>query len=170
MCVDSYFHDGCCLIALFSNAVTVIVLSPFKYSGLLKLIRFLLVFPPQELSTIWNGISMTGGDWGSVCQLFFDNLSTMLGALFAMQNLSNTAAFGDIAVSPGTMGEVIWGKIVPGELNKTEDTKRCCSFSLDFDNLTAFAFFLRCRCYFGNWKCVLHISSYPVCAVKLGEV
>jgi hypothetical protein len=57
---------------------------------------------------------MTSGDWGSVCQLFFDNLSTMLGALFALQALSNSAVFGDIAVSPETMGEVVWGKIVPG--------------------------------------------------------
>jgi hypothetical protein len=44
-------------------------------------------------------------------------LSTMLGALFALQALSNPAAFGDIAVSQETMSEIVWGKIVPGQLN-----------------------------------------------------
>jgi AGZA family xanthine/uracil permease-like MFS transporter len=57
---------------------------------------------------------MTGGDYGSVCQLFFDNLSTLLGALFALQALSNPAAFGDIAVSEETMSQYVWGHIVPG--------------------------------------------------------
>jgi adenine/guanine/hypoxanthine permease len=68
----------------------------------------------QGLSTFWNGISMTGGDWGSLTQLFFDNLSTLLGALFALQNLGNASVFGEIAVSSETMNEVVWGKIVPG--------------------------------------------------------
>jgi len=68
----------------------------------------------KGLGDFKNGLSMTGGDWGSVCQLFFDNLSTLLGAVFALQALSNPAAFGDIAVSQDTMNEYVWGKIVPG--------------------------------------------------------
>jgi AGZA family xanthine/uracil permease-like MFS transporter len=54
---------------------------------------------------------MTGGDCGSLSQLFFDNLSTLLGALFAVQALGN---FGDISVSQDTLNEYIWGRIVPG--------------------------------------------------------
>jgi AGZA family xanthine/uracil permease-like MFS transporter len=54
---------------------------------------------------------MTGGDWGSLSQLFFDNLSTLLGALFAIQALGN---FGDISVSQEVLNEYVWGKIVPG--------------------------------------------------------
>lgn len=54
---------------------------------------------------------MTGGDWGSLSQLFFDNLSTLLGALFAVQALTN---FGGISVSQDVMNEYVWGKIVPG--------------------------------------------------------
>lgn len=51
---------------------------------------------------------MTGGDWGSLSQLFFDNLSTLLGALFAIQSMTN---FG---VTRSVIDEVIFGKIVPG--------------------------------------------------------
>lgn len=54
---------------------------------------------------------MTGGDCGSLSQLFFDNLSTLLGALFAVQALGN---FGEISVSQDTLDEYIWGRIVPG--------------------------------------------------------
>lgn len=54
---------------------------------------------------------MTGGDWGSLSQLFFDNLSTLLGALFATQALTN---FGPISVSQDVMNEYVWGRIVPG--------------------------------------------------------
>ena len=56
---------------------------------------------------------MTGGDLGSLSQLFFDNLSTLLGALFATQALTDSS-FGPIAVSQQTMDEYVWGKIVPG--------------------------------------------------------
>jgi len=48
---------------------------------------------------------------GSLSQLFFDNLSTLLGALFAVQGLTNE---GEISVSQATMDEYVWGKIVPG--------------------------------------------------------
>jgi AGZA family xanthine/uracil permease-like MFS transporter len=48
------------------------------------------------------------GDWGTLTQLFFDNLSTLLGALFAIQNMSN---FG---VDPDQINQIVWGKIVPG--------------------------------------------------------
>ncbi len=51
---------------------------------------------------------MTGGDWGSFTQLFFDNLSTLLGALFAIQSMTN---FG---VSRSVIDEIIFGRIVPG--------------------------------------------------------
>lgn len=54
---------------------------------------------------------MSGGDWGALSQLFFDNLSTLLGALFAIQALGN---FGDISVSKEVLDEYIWGKIAPG--------------------------------------------------------
>jgi AGZA family xanthine/uracil permease-like MFS transporter len=58
---------------------------------------------------------MTAGDCGSVCQLFFDNLSTLLGALFALQFLGNTAALGEgFAVTQETMSQIVWGQIVPG--------------------------------------------------------
>lgn len=51
---------------------------------------------------------MTGGDLGSLSQLFFDNLSTLLGALFAIQAMT---AFG---VPRDLLDEYIFGKIVPG--------------------------------------------------------
>ena len=60
---------------------------------------------------MFTGLSMTGGDLGSLSQLFFDNLSTLLGALFAVQALGD---FGDISVSKAVLDEYIWGKIVPG--------------------------------------------------------
>jgi len=57
---------------------------------------------------------MTGGDYGSLSQLFFDNLSTLLGALAALQNLQffHTNEFQQIPVS--TINDVVFGKIVPG--------------------------------------------------------
>ncbi|CAJ1935006.1 unnamed protein product [Cylindrotheca closterium] len=63
------------------------------------------------LKTFCSGLTMTGGDMGSLSQLFFDNLSTLLGALFAIQDLTN---FGPNAVSKGVMDEYVWGRIVPG--------------------------------------------------------
>ena len=51
---------------------------------------------------------MSGGDLGSLSQLFFDNLSTLLGALFAIQNMEG---FG---VSRSVLDNTIFGKIVPG--------------------------------------------------------
>jgi hypothetical protein len=77
-------------------------------------LTFFSPLPRQEFSTFKDGLSMSGGDYGSVCQLFFDNLSTLLGALFALQALSSPAAFGDIAVSEETMSQYVWGHIVPG--------------------------------------------------------
>jgi AGZA family xanthine/uracil permease-like MFS transporter len=68
----------------------------------------MLFFLRQELKDFKNGLSMTGGDWGSLSQLFFDNLSTLLGALFAIQSMTN---FG---VTRSVIDEVIFGKIVPG--------------------------------------------------------
>jgi adenine/guanine/hypoxanthine permease len=65
----------------------------------------------QHFKLFFAGLSMTGGDLGSLSQLFFDNLSTLLGALFAVQALGN---FGDISVSKEVLDEYIWGKIVPG--------------------------------------------------------
>jgi len=56
---------------------------------------------------------MSGGDWGSLTQLFFDNLSTLLGVLFATQGLASKS-FGDIAVSEEVMNEIVWKKIAPG--------------------------------------------------------
>jgi AGZA family xanthine/uracil permease-like MFS transporter len=67
-----------------------------------------LQFHYQELKAFKNGLSMTGGDWGSFSQLFFDNLSTLLGALFAIQTMTN---FG---VSRDVIDNVIFGRIVPG--------------------------------------------------------
>ena len=48
---------------------------------------------------------------GSLCQLFFDNLSTLLGVIFAMQGLT---AQGDISASTDVTNQIIWGQIVPG--------------------------------------------------------
>lgn len=56
-------------------------------------------------------MSLTGGDLGSLSQLFFDNLSTLLGALFALQALTDE---GDMSVSQDTMNAYVWGRIVPG--------------------------------------------------------
>jgi AGZA family xanthine/uracil permease-like MFS transporter len=68
----------------------------------------------NEIISLKDGITMTGGDWGSFTQLFFDNLSTLLGALYAMQGLSSTTSFGDIAVSQDVMNDIVWDKIAPG--------------------------------------------------------
>lgn len=62
----------------------------------------------QCLTTFKNGLTLTGGDLGSLGQLFFDNLSTLLGALFAVQDL---VGFG---VSPDVMNNIVFGRIVPG--------------------------------------------------------
>jgi hypothetical protein len=62
----------------------------------------------KELVDFKNGLSVGGGDLGSLGQLFFDNLSTLLGAIFAMQNMTN---FG---VSRDLIDDTIFGKIVPG--------------------------------------------------------
>lgn len=51
---------------------------------------------------------MTPGDLGAWSQLFFDNLSTLLGAVFAIQSLIVDG------VSESVMNEYIWGRIVPG--------------------------------------------------------
>jgi AGZA family xanthine/uracil permease-like MFS transporter len=51
---------------------------------------------------------MTPGDLGSWSQLFFDNLSTLLGAVFALQTLTLNG------VSQDVMNDYIWGRIVPG--------------------------------------------------------
>lgn len=62
----------------------------------------------QELVDFKNGLTMTGGDLGSLSQLFFDNLSTLLGALFAIQGLK------DFGVTTDTLNNIIFGRIVPG--------------------------------------------------------
>jgi AGZA family xanthine/uracil permease-like MFS transporter len=60
------------------------------------------------LSTFMNGLTMGAGDWGSLSQLFFDNLSTLLGALFAVQAMEN---FG---VDRSVIDPIVWGRLVPG--------------------------------------------------------
>jgi AGZA family xanthine/uracil permease-like MFS transporter len=45
---------------------------------------------------------------GAWSQLFFDNVSTLLGTIFALQSLTANG------VSQDVMNEYIWGKIVPG--------------------------------------------------------
>lgn len=73
------------------------------------------VFSPQrisaELTDFYHGFRMTPGDWGSLTQLFFDNLSTLLGAVFAIQNIRTFALPTDITPE---IDNVVWGKIVPG--------------------------------------------------------
>lgn len=54
-------------------------------------------------------------------QLFFDNLSTLLGGLYAIQALAD---FGDISVSKEVLDEYVWGKLVPG-----------CGMTLFFGNV-----------------------------------
>lgn len=68
----------------------------------------------KEALIFRDGLTMTGGDWGSMTQLFFDNLSTLLGAVFLIQTLSNSDNYGPIATSPELTNEIVWGKIVPG--------------------------------------------------------
>ncbi|CAB9526315.1 Inherit from COG: Xanthine uracil vitamin C permease [Seminavis robusta] len=70
---------------------------PFKNGGFV-----------QQLIDFKNGYKMRGGDWGSLTQIFFDNLSTLLGALFAIQDMRNFGAPMD------SINSIIWGKIVPG--------------------------------------------------------
>mmetsp|Transcript_3457 Transcript_3457/g.8222 ORF Transcript_3457/g.8222 Transcript_3457/m.8222 type:complete len:634 (+) Transcript_3457:154-2055(+) len=65
----------------------------------------------KEVTGFRNGLSVTGGDMGSLCQLFFDNLSTLLGVIFALQGLT---AQGDISASKDFTDQIIWGQIVPG--------------------------------------------------------
>lgn len=91
-----------------------IVLAPCIREVIELTSRFIVYPIIQELIAFRNGLTLTGGDLGSLNQLFFDNLSTLLGALFALQGLSNKSAFGDIAVSSETMNEYLWGHIVPG--------------------------------------------------------
>ena len=62
----------------------------------------------QQLIDFKDGFRMTGGDWGCLTQLFFDNLSTLLGALFAIQDMKNFGA------PVEDINRVVWGKIVPG--------------------------------------------------------
>ena len=73
------------------------------------------VFSPQrimaELRDFATGFQMTPGDWGSLTQLFFDNLSTLLGALFAVQQMGSFAEPTNIS---SEINNVVWGKIVPG--------------------------------------------------------
>lgn len=61
-----------------------------------------------EVKDLIKGYKMTPGDYGSLTQLFFDNLSTMLGALFAVQAMEGFGAPKD------DLDNVIWGRIVPG--------------------------------------------------------
>lgn len=61
-----------------------------------------------EIKDFVNNFTMTPGDYGSLTQLFFDNLSTLLGALFAVQAMSSFGA------PEEDISGVIWGKIVPG--------------------------------------------------------
>ena len=73
------------------------------------------VFSPQrivaEFKDFATSFRMTPGDWGSLTQLFFDNLSTLLGALFAVQAIATFAVPTDIT---NEINNVVWGKIVPG--------------------------------------------------------
>ncbi|CAB9503591.1 Inherit from COG: Xanthine uracil vitamin C permease [Seminavis robusta] len=62
----------------------------------------------QQLMDFKNGLTMRGGDWGSLTQIFFDNLSTLLGALFAIQDMRNFGAPMD------SINDIIWARIVPG--------------------------------------------------------
>lgn len=71
--------------------------------------------PPNEstfLADVKSMFSMTPGDWGCLTQLFFDNLSTLLGALFAIQGLANVGE--GINADLGLINYYIFGKIVPG--------------------------------------------------------
>ena len=95
-------------ISTFTHHSTIILSSLISYYALLP---WTLRRATQEVLSLKDGISMSGGDWGSLAQLFFDNLSTLLGALYAIQALGSTTSFGDIAVSQDVMNEVIWNKI-----------------------------------------------------------
>lgn len=61
-----------------------------------------------RLSHLFLPLVCSAGDWGALTQLFFDNLSTLLGAVFAIQAMETFGA------PPDEIAQVIWGKIVPG--------------------------------------------------------
>lgn len=60
------------------------------------------------LNDVKDAFTLTSGDWGCLTQLAFDNLSTLLGVIFAIQDMQN---FG---VDRAEIDELVWGRIVPG--------------------------------------------------------
>ena len=58
-------------------------------------------------------------DFGVLPQVFFDNLSTLLGAILAIQDM---VGFG---VNVTEMNDVVWSKIVPGEYNWNIASDEC---------------------------------------------
>ena len=63
----------------------------------------------DEVRNFINGITFNAGDFGCICQLFFDNLSTILGVLYATQDLERVGN-----VSSATMTNVIYQRVAPG--------------------------------------------------------
>ena len=108
------------------------------------------------------------GDWGSLTQLFFDNLSTLLGVLFAVQNMV------DFGAPKSLVDDIIWGKIVPGcgvtlffgniyytwlairLTNKWERPYTAQPYGLNTPQ--AFAFVFNVMCTFTIWFCCFAID------------
>ncbi|CAD7700422.1 unnamed protein product [Ostreobium quekettii] len=67
-------------------------------------------FVLKELNDFRRGITFLPGDFGALSQLFFDNLSTLLGILGSIFAMTGPG-FG---ASPDLVNEVAYGKIVPG--------------------------------------------------------
>lgn len=64
--------------------------------------------PIHESPSMVSYLSFGAPDWGCMCQLFFDNASTLLGVLAAVFNMT---AFG---VPIDVINEVVYRKVVPG--------------------------------------------------------
>jgi AGZA family xanthine/uracil permease-like MFS transporter len=62
-----------------------------------------------EVNDFWHGLTYTGGDWGSLFQLFFDNTSTVLGVLFPIFQLEYIAG-----VPRAAINDVCYNKLIPG--------------------------------------------------------
>ena len=63
----------------------------------------------DELYDFIHGLTFNGGDFGCICQLFFDNLSTILGVLYATQDLTRIGN-----VSPSVMNDILFRRVSPG--------------------------------------------------------
>jgi hypothetical protein len=123
-----------------------------------------------EIRDFFHLFKMTPGDYGSLTQLFFDNLSTLLGALFAVQAMESFGAPAE------DISGVIWGKIVPGVgftlctgniyyswmairlTKKYERPYTAQPYGLNTPQAFAFIFNVMCTCNY-SWSIVLFLQN-----------